>query len=145
MPNLTEYTCFTCQKQYRRESWKVRGAHTFCSNSCRGVWTSTQTGANAARWAGGVKQDRGRTLIYKPDHHRANAKGYVYRYWVVAEEKIGRELRPNEVVHHIDRDRGNDNPDNLEVMTRGEHTLLHYADRGPEHMARMRAAKGMTR
>lgn len=44
---------------------------------------------------------------------------------VVAEIKIGRPLKKDEVVHHKDRNKANNNPDNLEVMTRGEHTALH--------------------
>lgn len=44
---------------------------------------------------------------------------------LIAEQKIGRKLKPNEVVHHIDGDKLNNDPDNLCVMTRGEHARLH--------------------
>ena len=30
------------------------------------------------------------------------------------------------VVHHIDGDKENNNPNNLEIMTQGEHTRLHW-------------------
>lgn len=39
--------------------------------------------------------------------------------------KLGRELKPNEVIHHIDGDRTNNKPSNLLVMTRSEHSRLH--------------------
>lgn len=44
---------------------------------------------------------------------------------IIAEMKIGRKLRKNEVVHHKDENKMNNHPDNLEVMTRGKHTTLH--------------------
>jgi len=35
---------------------------------------------------------------------------------------LGRELRPDEVVRHLDGDKENDDPNNLQVMTRAECT-----------------------
>ena len=44
---------------------------------------------------------------------------------VVAEEAIGRPLRGDEVVHHLDHNKHNNDPSNLEVMSRASHTSLH--------------------
>lgn len=44
---------------------------------------------------------------------------------VLMEEHIGRKLHPDEVVHHIDRNRQNNDISNLRLMTRNEHTRLH--------------------
>lgn len=44
---------------------------------------------------------------------------------VIAEQLLGRPLRRDEVVHHVDHDRANNTPENLAVMTRSEHTRLH--------------------
>ena len=49
----------------------------------------------------------------------------VRRYRKRAAEQIGRALSSSEVVHHKDRDFGNDAPDNLEVMPRPAHGALH--------------------
>lgn len=44
---------------------------------------------------------------------------------VIAEQVIGRALTSDEVVHHKDHNRSNNNPNNLEVMSRAAHTSLH--------------------
>ena len=59
-------------------------------------------------------------------HPRANDDGSVYSHILIAEEKIGRYLFPDEVVHHIDEDKANNSPDNLVVFaTKGDHTSFH--------------------
>lgn len=52
---------------------------------------------------------------------RGNAK--LHRY--IMEQYLGRKLTNNEVVHHIDGNKQNNNINNLKVMTRGEHSRLH--------------------
>lgn len=47
----------------------------------------------------------------------------------IAEKKIGRKLRSNEVVHHKDHIPINNDPKNLEVMTHKEHQILHFKGR----------------
>lgn len=49
--------------------------------------------------------------------------GYVYEHILVAEKKLGRQLAPGEVVHHIDEDRMNNHPDNLKVYPSNQRHL----------------------
>lgn len=44
---------------------------------------------------------------------------------VKMEERIGRRLRRDEVVHHIDHNRANNDINNLALMTRAAHARLH--------------------
>lgn len=43
----------------------------------------------------------------------------------IIEQVLGRKLTKNEVVHHIDGNRTNNDISNLRVMSRGEHSRLH--------------------
>jgi len=70
------------------------------------------------RWAGYVG-------VYRPDHPRATKEGYVYEHVIVAERKMKRRLKPNEVVHHVNGKVKDNRPTNLLVLDRAEHMRLH--------------------
>lgn len=54
--------------------------------------------------------------VYIPEHPAARKNGCVLKQRIVAEEKLGRYLKPEEVVHHKDNDKTNNHPDNLMVF-----------------------------
>lgn len=59
-------------------------------------------------------------------HPRANKDGQVYLHIIIAEKKIGRYLLPEEIVHHKDLNKLNNDPSNLIVFaTKGDHTRFH--------------------
>ncbi len=62
--------------------------------------------------------------------HGGRRTGYCKRsnrheHRLVAEIKLGRALMHNEVVHHIDGNKQNNEPDNLMIMTQSDHLKLH--------------------
>lgn len=64
--------------------------------------------------------------VNKKDHPRANSSGHVLLHILVAEEKLGRKLKPGETVHHVDENKMNNDPDNLIVFaTLGDHSAFH--------------------
>lgn len=61
---------------------------------------------------------------------------WAYEHRIVIEAKLGRSLRDGEEVHHIDRDRLNNDPENLLVVTRAQHMRLHAHERRREFCKR---------
>lgn len=55
----------------------------------------------------------------------------------IMEQYLGRVLRPDELVHHINGDRYDNRLENLEIITRGQHGVLH--NKGRKHSAETRA------
>lgn len=70
-------------------------------------------------------QRNGYLLIYRPKHHRASTDGYVYQHILVAEKGLGRKLRSDEVVHHLNFNRADNTSANLLVLTEEQHIRLH--------------------
>jgi hypothetical protein len=63
----------------------------------------------------------------KPNTYRKYLGRHEHR--VIAEQKIGRPILPDEHVHHIDGNKHNNSPDNLLVLTASEHVKLHAEER----------------
>ena len=63
--------------------------------------------------------------IFCPKSSEARSNGFAPEHRVKASQKIGRPIRGNEVVHHIDGNKHNNRIGNLKVMTRSQHCKLH--------------------
>lgn len=68
----------------------------------------------------------GYRLVYKEGHPRADNHGRVRYHLLVMEEKIGRPVLKTESVHHIDGNKLNNHPDNLEMFSSHREHLLHH-------------------
>jgi hypothetical protein len=65
------------------------------------------------------------------EHPRRNKTGYVFEHILVAEAKIGRHLNPGETVHHLNRDKKDNRPENLIILSSpAEHMALHSREDG---------------
>jgi hypothetical protein len=69
---------------------------------------------------GHIYTHRGYRLIKRGGHHRADQYGYVFEHIVVAEEKYGIPITREYTVHHRNRDRADNRPENLELRV-GNH------------------------
>ena len=72
----------------------------------------------------------GRPTTYVP------GRGRVFDYILVAEKMIGRSLKANEVVHHIDDNPFNNLSQNLRVLTKSQHSKLHNLSRARDKNGR---------
>jgi len=125
-PNVFYY-CLSCGKNvatYRSPSARKSYIPKFCSLKCVGLF---QKGSNNPAWKGGkYKDSNGYINIFMPDHPYTNVKGYIYEHRFIVEQTIGRYLLPKEVVHHIDGDKKNNNPENLKLFnSSSEHLKYH--------------------
>lgn len=75
-------------------------------------------GEDHPNWKGGHISRSGYKIVSK------RGKTNQYEHRIVAEEMIGRPLLPDEVVHHRDANRANNDPSNLVVMKRSEHDKI---------------------
>jgi DNA-binding CsgD family transcriptional regulator len=70
----------------------------------------------------------GYVLIKVDNHPCADSKGYVREHRLVMEEKLGRYLRPGEVVHHINHIKNDNRIENLLLCSDEEHKKEHTGD-----------------
>ena len=59
------------------------------------------------------------------DHPKSTKDGYIMEHILVMEAVLGRWLKDNECVHHINGKRDDNRKENLMVMTKSEHMSLH--------------------
>ena len=75
------------------------------------------------------KRCDGYIAIYFPDHPKSNAEGYIMEHDLIMECFIGRWLKDDEVVHHKNKIRDDNRIENLQLLTKSEHSRLHMSER----------------
>ena len=103
------------------------------ANSGRVFSTETQKKMSDSAKKGGIghkkKRKDGYIKIYFPDHPKSSKDGYIMEHILVMECLIGRHLKENEVVHHINKKRDDNRKENLQLMTFKEHAAFHMKER----------------
>jgi uncharacterized protein (DUF433 family) len=87
------------------------------------VFQRTNAGEKHGLWKGGRIKNQGGYILVRlpPDHPMVGmcvTTGYVLEHRLVMAEKLGRPLSSRESVHHINGDREDNHPDNLELRRR---------------------------
>lgn len=72
------------------------------------------SGNKHPKWKGGrLVNTQGYVLIYNPDHPFADHHGYIRKHRLIIEKKLKRYLKPEEKVHHMDKNKLNNSIENL--------------------------------
>lgn len=123
--------CEQCGKEfhtYRSPSNMKKIKPRFCSLKCLG---KSQEGKNNPAYNGGKHKDaNGYYVLFMPDHPYSSKRKTILEHRFVMECKIGRYLKPEECVHHIDGNKSNNDPSNLMLFkNNSEHIKHHYNER----------------
>lgn len=92
-------------------------------------------GPKNGQWKGGRRILRsGYVVIYMPSYHRLTQRYYVFEHIYVMEQHLGRWLKPDEIVHHINGDRQNNRIENLTLFeNHSQHMGMHNDTRRVDH------------
>jgi HNH endonuclease len=113
--------CFICENHKSIKSFAFDHAKTqkfFCSNRCKALGMKT----GLVEWG----FDRTQKPLSKDLRKRKQIKKirkFIHR-WVM-EEHLGRELTPDEHVHHINEDPNDNRLENLMIVSKSEHGKIH--------------------
>lgn len=125
--------CCYCGQMFEKPHSKLKRVN-FCCKDClhsyngekMSFYNSTTNPMNIKGQETIEQRYRKRQRMLKPTSKCDYQKVFGdFEHRRVARVKIGRELKQDEVVHHIDGNPRNNNPNNLQVMTRAEHMRYH--------------------
>ena len=102
-----------------------KNKHNFCNIDCCRLWQKTKNDKRGVLTNNGIYHHGGKDgyifLYQKPKHYKGEHR-------LVMEKYLGRPLRSDEIVHHKDGNKQNNDISNLEVVTRAEHINIHRSE-----------------
>lgn len=147
--------CERCGEMFIARKWQIEnGDGRFCSNHCviHGALVPAAhcPESNEKRRQSWLRSDYAKNVRRGPDHPQflksyiklgyryvTNDKGVkVQEHRLVMEAYLGRKLRNDEVVHHINHNKLDNRVENLRVMSNEEHMALHQRERTPDEKRR---------
>lgn len=122
------------RKPYTQEEWQHRSeaqkGKVISEEQRRMISEQNSCNFNGLNGYGHTKNHNGGyVLAYVPKHPKAHTDGYVMLHTVLMERFLGRYLKPNEVVHHINHNRQDNRLENLKLMDKKEHMRMHMTER----------------
>ena len=122
---IKKYLCICqyCGKEYQGRTRESKYCSTECQNKGR-------MGKNHPLYKQGFSMDDGYRVVL------TGHGGYVKEHRKVVEEIVGRKLKTDEIIHHINVNRSDNRIENLTILTKSEHSLVHHYLRGQGHLSK---------
>lgn len=116
-----------CYENENRISWnkgkKMTDEYCKKASECK---KGLYMGIKSWLWKGGkFFTKNGYIAIYAPNHPNTRSDKHILEHRLVMEKYLGRFLREDEIVHHINKNVSDNRIENLELMKAGEHTRMH--------------------
>ncbi|MEB1809042.1 MAG: HNH endonuclease [Bacillaceae bacterium] len=116
-------SCFRCGKPVIKSPSNA-SERSFCSKQCNMKTMNEELNPERMTMPTRLKLRKSKLGKGTKDTYEKTFSQHTHRW--VAELKLGRKLKPGEVVHHIDLDKRNNNPSNLMVFpSHKEHLEWH--------------------
>lgn len=135
--------CDACGCSFMRYPSVIR-EHNFCSRECAKTFTSSRMSDynrndNVKNTSEGWSDEQREAVRHREQKNKGPCGKNTYpkehgrhAHRVAAEKKIGRKLKPGEVVHHIDGDKHNNDPENLIVFKNQQEHVKYHAEHPEE-------------
>ncbi len=122
-----EVACVSCGATRQVKDSSAYSAKKARCGACRyAEQAKRMSGKNNPAWKGGRYIDSdGYVMVYMPEHHRARQSGHVCEHILVAEQTVGHPVTSEYHVHHINGVKGDNRPENLEVLLAADHHREH--------------------
>lgn len=112
-------SCVTCGTELRLRP--SESARQYCSKACEGQARTKWPIERMHNGRPARLNKAGYILLWEPDHPNRTFKGWQPEHRLVVEARIGRYLTSEEHVDHINRNKVDNRPENLQILTQVEH------------------------
>ena len=109
----------------------------------RKILSNQKVGNKNPNWKGGKYISSGGYIYIKIGESKFNRSEYIFEHRLVMEKKLGRKLRKNEIVHHINEIKTDNRIENLELTHPKEHNIKHHIGKKLDKDHKLKISKTM--